>query len=200
MQKILRGARAFSSLVHKRQERLYLKLAKGQRPDALFLTCADSRIVPSTLTQTGPGELFIIRNAGNLVPCHGMGSSGEAASLEFAVLGLKIPDIIVCGHTDCGAIKYLLQSRSPEFPLLSDWVKNAEQILTGVTDETEQEERLETAYRQNVLLQMRNLLSYPFVADAVQAGDLRLHGWLYDIRTGEILVADPVDENFRPIE
>ncbi len=198
MQRLLRGLRIFQESTFKKQKGLYQKLSTGQNPEAMFITCADSRIVPSTLTQTGPGDLFIVRNAGNFVSPNGSGATGEGASLEFAVLSLKIPDIIVCGHTDCGAINHLMTSAAGPLPILDGWVNNAREIVQLVLESAE-ETRLANAYRQNVLLQLRNLLSYPFVAKAVERGELKLHGWLYDVASGEVLACNPMTEDFSPI-
>jgi carbonic anhydrase len=160
---------------------------------AVFITCADSRIVPSSLTDTDAGELFIVRNAGNFVPPFGSFPSGEAASLEYAVKGLEISDIIVCGHTECGAIKYLVESKSGQFPHLDSWVKHAEEIL-GVLPKEKPD--LQFACELNVILQLKHLLTYPFVEEAIKKGNLGIHGWLFNISDGELLQCDRETKKF----
>lgn len=194
MQKILKGVRTFRTVTFKKQKALYLKLSKGQWPMAMFITCADSRIVPSALTHTGAGELFIVRNAGNFVPKNGSAPSGEAASLEYAVKILEIRDIIVCGHTECGAIKYLVESKGGDLPHVDNWVKNGADLLNRFPRQETQ-----FAYRQNVVLQLEHLLTYPFVAEAIAKKKLTLHGWLFDINNGDLLRCDPETKSFEPI-
>lgn len=197
MQKIIRGVQHFRTEIFQRKHKLYSKLRTGQNPEAMFITCSDSRIVPSALTETDAGDLFVLRNAGNMVPRFGTSAGGEGASLEFAVCGLKIPDIIVCGHTDCGAIRYLMQKSGAELPLVRGWVNGASELVeNSKSTRSSEAERLESAYRQNILLQIRNLLSYPFISEAVRKGELTLHGWLFDLGSGEILNCDFISETF----
>src|SRR5688500_15887824 len=127
MQKLIEGFHHFQSSVFRSQRELFERLAAGQQPDALFITCSDSRINPNLITQTDPGDLFILRNAGNIVPPHGLPSNGEEATIEFAVVGLGIKDLIVCGHSHCGAMKGLLQPENlSEMPALVRWLSHAE--------------------------------------------------------------------------
>ena len=127
MEHLLRGVHQFHSQVFQRERDFFDKLAAGQSPSALFVTCSDSRVDPNLITQSGPGELFVLRNAGNLVPPYGASNGGESATIEYAVAALGVRDIVVCGHSHCGAIKELLNPASTaELPLVTAWLKHAE--------------------------------------------------------------------------
>jgi len=135
MQKLLKGLHRFQNDLFGSQRELFERLAKGQHPEVLFITCSDSRINPNLLTQTEPGELFILRNAGNIVPPYGAIMGGEAATIEFAVAGLGVKDIIICGHSHCGAMKGLLEpSATRDFPALAQWLSYAESTRRIVRD------------------------------------------------------------------
>lgn len=178
-------------------------LAKGQNPDTLFITCSDSRIDPNLLTRSQPGELFILRNAGNIVPPHAAASGGEAATIEFAVAALGVKDIIICGHSHCGAIKGLL---NPELiaslPAVASWLSHAEMTRRIVRDNYGHLEgdRLVTAtVQENVLVQLENLRTLPAVGSRLVKGDLHLHGWVYKIETGEVFAYDSASGQFLAI-
>lgn len=203
MQKLVQGIHQFRTNIFSSQRELFERLARGQSPDALFITCSDSRINPNLITQTEPGELFIVRNAGNIVPPHGPLNSGEEAAIEFAVVGLGIKDIIVCGHSHCGAMKGLLQPENlREMPAMGAWLSHAEATrrimrdrYTHLTDNA-----LVTATAQeNVLVQLENLRTHPAVAVGLARGDLKLHGWMYKIETGEVFAYDPESAQFIPL-
>jgi carbonic anhydrase len=174
---------------------LFERLADGQHPVALFITCSDSRINPNMVTQTDPGELFILRNAGNIIPPHGAGNGGEAATIEFAIAGLGIPDIIVCGHSRCGAMQGLLNpERLKDMPAVASWLSHAEATRRIVRDKYRERTGaalLTTTVEENVLVQLENLRTHPSVAAGVAQGKLKLHGWVYKIETGEIFAYDP---------
>lgn len=164
----------------------------GQHPRILFITCSDSRITPSLITQTQPGELFIIRNAGNIIPPYGTTNCGEGATIEYAIQALSIKNIIICGHSHCGAIKGLLQlsTLSQEMPLLFDWLKYAKrtnQLLMEKYQGYEGEDLLNAAIKENVLTQRENLRTYPVIQAKLDTGELNLHAWFYIIKTGEVL-------------
>ncbi|MGR9106704.1 MAG: carbonic anhydrase, partial [Gammaproteobacteria bacterium] len=171
-----------------------------QSPEALFITCSDSRIDPNLLTQTEPGELFILRNAGNLVPPYGDQPGSEAATIEFAVAGLGVEDIIVCGHSHCGAMKGLLEP-PPErdFPALTRWLSHAEttrRIVREKYRERDQTQLLNLTIQENVLAQMENLRTHPVVASGLSCGRIKLHGWVYKFETGEVFGFDPSTAQF----
>jgi carbonic anhydrase len=199
MTRLIRGALDFQRRIFGTQKSLFGRLAKGQRPPALFITCSDSRINPNLLTQTEPGELFILRNAGNLVPPHGTPTGGEESTVEYAVVGLKVRDIIVCGHSHCGAMAGLVKPEAlAEMPRVAEWLTYAKAILPGL-EGVPAEERVDRAIEANVLLQMEHLRSHPPVAAALAARTLRLHGWVYRFETGEVRAYDPVAGHFMPL-
>jgi carbonic anhydrase len=196
MQKLVNGIHHFQANLFSSQRELFERLAGGQRPDALLITCSDSRISPNLITQTEPGELFIVRNAGNLVPAHGAPVGGEMATVEFAVVGLGIRDIIVCGHSHCGAMKAMLHPEGirDSMPAMCAWLNHAEatrRIVQEKYRDLAPDELLNVAIQENVLLQLENLRTHPAVAARLACGDLKLHGWVYKIETGEVFAYDP---------
>ena len=203
MQKLVQGIHHFRANVFGPQRELFERLAAGQHPDALFLTCSDSRINPNLITQTGPGELFIVRNAGNIAPPHGPAGSGEEATVEFAVAGLGIKDVIVCGHTRCGAMRALVRPEEVrEMPALEAWLCHAEatrRILREKYGHLSEDALLNAAAQENVLVQLENLRTHPAVAAGLAKGDLKLHGWVYKIETGEVFAYDPDAGQFLPL-
>jgi carbonic anhydrase len=203
MQKLLQGIHHFQDNVFSSQRELFERLAEGQHPDALFITCSDSRINPNLITQTEPGELFIIRNAGNIVPPYGAANGGEGATIEFAVVGLGIQHIIVCGHSHCGAMKGLLHPESLKgLPMMAAWLGHAEatrRIARQKYEDRPAEALLNVAIQENVLVQLENLRTHPAVAAALAAGKLKLHAWVYKIETGEVFAYDPERGQFAPL-
>jgi carbonic anhydrase len=203
MQKLVQGVHAFQSNIFRSQSELFERLSGGQNPQALFITCSDSRINPNLITQTDPGDLFIIRNAGNIVPPHGAANGGEGATIEFAVAGLGVPDIIVCGHSHCGAMKGLLEpSALKDLPAMSAWLSHAEatrRIVREKYTERTNSVLLTTTVEENVLVQIENLRTHPTVAVGLARGRLKLHGWVYKIETGEVFAYDPDRGQFLPI-
>lgn len=166
----------------------------GQSPKTFFITCSDSRVCPNTITDTCFGELFVVRNAGNTVPSPSA-AKGDAnkATLEYAVQALKVEEIVVCGHTKCGAVGALMSGvNSKELPYLNDYLG----ALEGLKKQAELK-RLEgdDVVRENVRQQVENILAYSFVRKKVEAGELRVEGWMYDIESGEMEVI-PVDASF----
>ncbi|MCA9606992.1 MAG: carbonic anhydrase, partial [Myxococcales bacterium] len=162
----------------------------------------DSRIDPSLITQTEPGELFICRNAGNIVPPHGV-ASGEAATIEYAIFALGIKDIIVCGHSGCGAMKAVLEPELVEnAPAVRAWLEHAAstgRIVSENYGELSPEKQHKVAVEENVLVQIENLRTLPVVASALVRGDLRVHGWVYKIETGEVFGYDNASGQFEKI-
>lgn len=200
MQKLIRGLHKFHDQVVGTQIDLFKRLAGGQTPDALFITCSDSRINPNLITQTDPGDLFIIRNAGNLVPPYGPSPGGEAATIEFAVAGLKIRDIIVCGHSCCGAMAALLEpSKLANLPAMRGWLAHAEttrRIVQEKYGDRSGDSLLTTTIEENVLAQLENLRTHPTVAAGLAQGTITLHGWVYKIETGDVFSYDAEQEQF----
>jgi len=174
------------------------RLAKGQSPLAIFITCSDSRIQPHLITQASPGDLFVVRNAGNIVPPYSEHSS-EGAAIEYAVCALEVPHIIVCGHSGCGAMSGLLRPDSlASLSKVRHWVKYSSKALRSVEKRPFEsaEQRLDELVRENVLLQRDQLMTYPFVAERVRRGDLTLHSWVYEIGTGLISEFDSESSRF----
>jgi carbonic anhydrase len=200
MEKIIRGVHSFQRDIFGTQQQLFDRLATGQNPDALFITCSDSRIDPSLITQTQPGDLFILRNAGNIIPPYGASNGGEAAAVEFAVSGLGVKDIVVCGHSQCGAISGLLNPpKLQDLPTVADWLRHAsttkrivEEKYSAVSDD----ELMAAAVRENVLVQLDNLRTHPSVASKLAKGELNLHGWVYTFENGGIFSYDPETQQF----
>jgi carbonic anhydrase len=203
MEKLVRGLHAFQTEYFSPQRELFERLAKGQNPETLFITCSDSRINPNLLTQTAPGDLFILRNAGNLVPPYGATNGGEGATIEYAVAALGVRDIIVCGHSHCGAMKGLLHPETTaDLPAVSDWLKQAETTRRIMKENypTLQDGPLLTAtVEENVLVQLENLRTHPSVAARLRDGQLHLHAWVYKIETGQVFQYDPVEGQFEPL-
>ncbi|MGD9723361.1 MAG: carbonic anhydrase [Pirellulales bacterium] len=205
MQKLVDGIHQFQETIFRSQQQFFERLAEGQRPLALFITCSDSRIDPTLLTQTRPGELFIMRNAGNLVPPYGVMHGGEAATIEFAVAGLKVKDIVVCGHSHCGAMSGLLDpQRIAPMPAVRVWLEYAEATLRIIQENythlTDPQQRLTATIEENVLVQLENLRTHPSVAAALGRGDLKLHGWVYKIETGQVFAFDPERGQFVSVD
>jgi carbonic anhydrase len=203
MQTLVEGVHHFRQNVFPSKLRLFKRLAKGQQPIALFITCSDSRINPNLITQTEPGELFILRNAGNIVPTYGAAAGGEGATIEYAVAGLDVEDVIVCGHSHCGAIKGLLEPDAiKDLPAVAAWLSHAEATRRIVREKygcCSNNVQVTRATEENVLLQLENLRTHPSVAAAVARGRLKLHGWVYKIETGEVSAYDPKYRQFRPV-
>lgn len=203
MQKLIKGLHHFRNCIFPPQQAFFEKLALGQYPEALFITCSDSRVNPNLITQTQPGDLFVVRNAGNIVPPHGATAGGESAAIEYAVRALQARDIIVCGHTQCGAIQALLDPpRVKGLPLVANWLSHAEatrRIVARNYPHMTGAALLNVAVQENVLVQLEHLRTQPAVAEALAEKRLRLHGWVYKIETGEVRVFDPESQQFVPL-
>ncbi|MCA9523938.1 MAG: carbonic anhydrase [Myxococcales bacterium] len=189
MERLVKGIEGFVSTVYESERALFLRLAADQQPDVLIVTCSDSRVDPNLVTQSKPGDLFVLRNAGNIVPPYGAGGDGEAATIEYALSVLGVRHIVVCGHTDCGAIKALLDPESvASLTEVKRWLGYAETTRRIVEriGETDTIKRMRTAIETHVLTQLDNLRTHPAVAAALAASELELHGWVYDIGRGHI--------------
>jgi len=201
--KLIKGLHRFQSEIFLSHKELFERLAQGQNPDALFITCADSRINPNLITQTNPGELFILRNAGNIIPPYGAANGGEGATIEFAVAALGVKDIIICGHSHCGAMSGLLNPQDlQDLPSVSAWLTHAEATLRAVRENYSNlnaDELLNVAIQENVLIQLENLRTHPVVSARLSRGELNLHAWIYKIETGEVFSYHPDDGQFSPI-
>lgn len=194
MQKLVQGFQQFQQSVFRSKRDLFKKLSKGQRPSALFVTCADSRINPNLITQTEPGEIFVLRNAGNIIP-PAPARGGEIATIEFAIEGLNIQDIVVCGHSDCGAMKALLDPGdvATKMPAVNEWLNHARSAVGAM------EASRGSIVEENVLLQIENLRTHRAIEDRLQSGELRLHGWVYHFEAGQIHAYDAGTSQFLPL-
>ncbi|HLV26492.1 MAG TPA: carbonic anhydrase [Gemmatimonadales bacterium] len=203
MQKLVEGVHRFQESIFRTDRELFERLAHGQKPETLFITCSDSRINPNLLTQTDPGELFILRNAGNIIPHADQPNGGEAATIEYAVSLLRIRDIIICGHSHCGAMQGLLTPEVLEpLPAVSQWMEHAKstrELMKEKYAHLRGNALLTATIQENVLAQLENLRTHPAVADGLRAGSLHIHGWVYKLETGEVFSYDPGEEQFVPI-
>ncbi|MEW2806854.1 carbonic anhydrase [Streptomyces massasporeus] len=164
----------------------YRKLAEGQYPEALFITCSDSRVIPAMITGARPGEIFELRNAGNIVPPYGRpGACGEAATIEYALEVLGVQDIVVCGHSHCGAMGALKSGDDlSSLPGVDAWLRLARPELASVLETAPDDPSLPEVSQGNVVNQLAALRSYPVVRQRLDSGRLRLHGWYYEVDTG----------------
>jgi carbonic anhydrase len=200
VEKILRGLKRFKKKVFPKHRELFHKLALQQRPTALFITCSDSRIDPCLLTQTKPGELFLCRVIGNIVPRYPESIGGVSATIEYAVGVLGVPDVIVCGHTDCGVMKGVLNPEALK-PLanVSAWLDHAQPAREALADyvgDLSDPEYLLALTERNVVEQLKNLHSHPSVAARLKQGNLKLHGWVYHIGKGIVTTYSRRREKF----
>lgn len=205
MQKLVKGIHQFQRSIFNSQQRLFQRLAKGQQPEALFITCSDSRIDPSLLTQTDPGELFILRNAGNIIPAYGIVHGGEAATIEYAVSVLHVRDIVICGHSHCGAMQAVLHPEQTDgLNAVKAWLGHADATARIIKENyghlTGDGPRLTATIEENVLVQMEHLRTHPSVAAALARGDLTLHGWVYKFESGQVFSFEPESGQFVPLE
>ncbi len=205
MQKLVDGVHRFHEEVFGSQQRLFQQLAGGQSPQTLFITCSDSRIDPNLLTQTEPGELFILRNAGNIVPPYGPAGGGEAATIEYAVSVLGVQDIVVCGHSHCGAMSGLLHPEQvEELPAVRGWLAHAEATARIIKENYEHisdpQARLTATVEENVLVQIENLRTHPSVLAALARRDLALHGWVYKFEAGQVFSYDAAIGQFMRVD
>ena len=204
MKAIIEGVHSFREHGFRENQELFQVLAHGQSPRYLLITCADSRVVPNLITGLGPGDIFTIRNAGNIVPPPTAGPSGEAAAIEFAVVELKVKHIIVCGHSHCGAMTSLLHRESLErLPAVAGFLLYADQARRTVKaryPRLEGDELVTQLVKENVLLQLNHLRSTTAVSSAIRRGELQIHGWVFMIETGEVLAYDTTSRRYIAVE
>src|ERR1700761_1571528 len=205
LEELKAGYRRFRKDIYPNHEQEYIKAASvPQTPHALIVTCADSRIDPEMITQSRPGDIFVTRNVGNLVPAYGEMLGGVSAVIEYAVSALKVQHVVICGHSDCGAMKGLLNPDSLEkLPTVKSWLKNAHAALSVASSLTEtdesKEERLRRLTEENVLLQMQHLRTHPSGGGALARGELTVSGWVYDIGKGEVRISEDGGRVFVPV-
>jgi carbonic anhydrase len=203
MQKLVDGVHAFRARYFATHRGLFRKLAdRGQHPETLFITCSDSRVVPNLITSTEPGDLFLVRNVGNVVP-HVTVPGGTAAAIEYSIEVLGVTNVIVCGHTHCGAVNAILNPESMDrLPFVKRWLAQGERVRAIVAERyahLPEDARMLAAVEENVLVQLENLRAFPNVATRLEAGTLTMAGWVYDIATGDVWEYDPHSGQFGPI-
>lgn len=195
---------AFQNRIFPDQSALYTRLARdGQRPKALMISCADSRVIPEEMMQAGPGDLFVCRNAGNIVPPFATQNGGVSSTVEYAVAALGVRDIVVCGHSDCGAMKALMNPEMLDgMPNVAAWLRHssaAREVVCSSYENLDGPEGARAAAQENVVIQLAHLRTHPSVAAGIARGELALHGWFFDIEKGEVLALDGVSGRFQPV-
>ena len=204
MERLLDGVRHFCKNEYPDRQEIYDQVTRdGQRPHTLFVTCADSRVDPELITQSGPGDIFVARNIGNIVPAYGEMMGGVSAVVEYAVSALEVDQVVVCGHADCGAMRGLLHREKLEgMPAVQNWLQNSHAALSIADALYSREDKshfLDELTRQNVLLQVNHTRTHPSVAGRVAQGRLAVYGWVYDFRSGSVLMYDEAEKQFAPI-
>ena len=199
--RILAGIGRFRACFQENRQLFELLATEGQAPQALFIGCSDSRVPPEWITQSDPGDLFVTRNLGNIVPPYGTGQTNIGAAIEYAVLRLNVEHIVLCGHTDCGCIRSLDQAADwIREPHIARWIDYARPAKTQIeASGLPEEERHLATVRANVLLQLQNLRTYDPVRDGEEAGTLTLQGWVYHVETGIIEAYDWEMSSWRPL-
>ncbi|HET8940067.1 MAG TPA: carbonic anhydrase [Polyangiales bacterium] len=203
MKQIIEGVQRFRTQIFPEKRGLFKALASGQSPSALMISCADSRVDMGMVTQCGPGHLFMFRNAGNIVPPFGRALGAACATIEYAMVALQIPNIIVCGHSDCGAMKGVLaQGVAETMPTVAQWLKYADvsRQIVLVEGDPDPQARVDRLIRLNVLSQLDHLKTHPSVAVRIARGEVKLHGWVYDIEHGSVDAYDPASGTFMPLD
>ena len=209
MKKLIRGIIDFQQNVLPKRREIFAKLALGQSPDTLFIACSDSRVAPNWFASTDPGDLFVIRNVGNLVAPsgkngHSAADESEGAAIEFAVNNLGVKDIIICGHSDCGAMKALVGGReNVQTPNLKAWLRHGEISLSKLNDMKDFAPSLPLHNRLsqlNVVQQIENLKSYPIVRDKLATKEIRVHGWWFELSNAAVHVYDLEKKKFVKID
>ncbi len=203
---LVQGLNAFQNNYFNDHREMFEELSEGQSPEVLFITCSDSRIDPCLITQAQPGKLFVMRNVGNIIPAYAAAGSAESAGIEYAVQGLGIRDIIICGHTHCGAMRGLLQvgSLAEQMPAVYDWLKRHGEATRRVVLDNygglEPQALLKIAIEQNVLTQIENLETYPVIRSKQHSRQLNLHAWMYEIESGTVYAYNAAFRQFTVME
>ncbi|MGF6564693.1 carbonic anhydrase [Kosakonia cowanii] len=189
MKAIIDGFLKFQKEAFPERSTLFRDLATQQSPKALFISCSDSRLVPELVTQREPGDLFVIRNAGNIVPSYGPEPGGVTASVEYAVSALRVADIVICGHSDCGAMTAIATCQCLDhMPAVASWLRYADsaKVVNESRQHADRPTKVAAMVRENVIAQLANIQTHPSVRLALEEGRVTLHGWVYDIGSGRI--------------
>lgn len=202
MEKFIAGITRFQNEVFPRDRHLYEQLAAGQNPETLYIGCSDSRVLPNELMQAKPGELFICRTAGNLVPPYGE-AGGVGATVEFAIEVLKVRHVVLCGHSDCGAMKALMNpDKLKGLKIVASWIRHADRVAAVAAEmhgDLNDRDFLSRLIEENVVTQIDHLMTYPCVAAKVRSGNLYVHGMVFDIPSGEVRLLDRDSLTFLPL-
>jgi carbonic anhydrase len=202
MQKLVDGVHAFQNEYFATHHRLFARLAEGQRPETLFIGCSDSRVDPNLITSAAPGDLFVVRNIGNVVP-HPSLPGGVAAAIEYAVEVLNVANVVVCGHTRCGAMQAVMNPESMNrLPLVKRWLAQTARVRDIVNARyahLDTDARWSAAVSENVLVQLENLRAFPFLAERLERGALRMSGWVFHLESGRMFEFDPATGQFSPM-
>ena len=199
MKEIIEGFLKFQKEAYPQREHLFKNLASNQNPRALFISCSDSRIVPELVTQREPGDIFVIRNAGNIVPSYGPEPGGVSASVEYAVSKLGVRDLVICGHSDCGAMTAIAACQCLDhMPAVKHWLRYADsaRLVNEARSHANEQERIASMVRENVIAQLANVQTHPSVRLALAENKLSLHGWVFDIESGTIDAYDGASRRF----
>ncbi|WP_224991543.1 carbonic anhydrase [Acinetobacter pittii] len=199
MKEIIEGFLKFQHDAFPKRAELFKSLATQQNPKTLFISCSDSRMVPELVTQREPGDLFVIRNAGNIVPSYGPEPGGVSATVEYAVMALRVTDVVICGHSDCGAMTAISKcSCMDHMPAVGHWLKYADsaRVVNEAREHANIKEKTAAMVHENVIAQLANIQTHPSIRLALEEGRLSLHGWVYDIETGEISAFDGTTKKF----
>ena len=208
MQRLIEGAHKFRNEEFGRYKKLFKRLsAEGQKPHTLFITCSDSRVLAELITQSKPGDLFVVKNAGNIIPPASVTGStnSTAAAIEFAVHILGVTDVVLCGHSQCGAMAALINGLPDpaSFPHMQRWLEVASPVRDIVAKNYSHlenpQDRVTVTAQENVLHGLETLRTYPAVARALDAGALQLHGWFFKIASAELFAYDPEKKQFEPL-
>jgi carbonic anhydrase len=204
--RLLDGHQRFRNEYFEHGRELMQSLAQaGQHPTALFIGCCDSRLIPNAIVSAGPGDLFVLRNIANIVPRYEDGqvfNRSVGAAVEYAVHVLRVPHVIVCGHTRCGGLGALLEGPdrlTQDTPTLAGWLRDAASVLDRLRlHDLPPEALAQQLVFENVVVQLENLMTYPVVMRALEEDRLEMHGWVFDIADGSLAVFDPATNEFRP--
>ena len=202
MKDIIDGFLKFQLNAFPERAGLFKNLANQQSPRALFISCSDSRLVPELVTQREPGDLFVIRNAGNIVPPYGPEPGGVSASVEYAVAALQVSDIVICGHSDCGAMTAIATCKCLDhMPAVAGWLRYADsaRVVNEARKHKDPHSSVEAMVRENVIAQLANIRTHPSVRLALEEGRVALHGWVYDIKSGRMDAFDSNTGKFAPL-
>jgi carbonic anhydrase len=199
MNHLLPGLRNFREQIFPQQQKFFESLSQGQKPHTLMITCSDSRIDPNLVTQTKPGEIFVVRNAGNIIPPFGASRGGEEAAIEFAIEGLGVSNIVICGHSQCGAMAALMGKVNLDgLPSMKNWLKHSQATRKRVEVKYNNDCDLLRVVEENALVQAENLKTHPSVSASLSAGRTRIFAWVYRFESGSMAVYDPKLKKYLP--